>query len=90
MAALQKLAVLYDGPLVQNLPDVIPARQYMSTSKANALNLPHTTREAKTKFERMENNALIHWGPEDKIHTEKMKDCKKLLEIGKLSYYILA
>ena len=86
LAAHQKLAVLYSGPLKQDLPDVIPARQYMSTNKANALNLPYSTREAKMKFERMEKNALMYWEPEDKTHSEKMKECKKMLETGKKAF----
>ena len=82
---MQKLAVLFNGPLKQEFPRVIPARQYLSLAKANALNLPFSTKDAPRKFEKLQKEMRLSWGPEDKIHAEQLKLCKQLLEICKLS-----
>ena len=80
---MQKLAVLFEGPLRQEFPKTIPARQYMSLAKANALNLPFSTREAPKRFEKLKNEFLQNWEPTDRVHTEQLKICKQLLEICK-------
>ena len=90
---MQKVAVLFGGPLRQEFPKIIPARQYMSLAKANALNLPYSTREGPKKFEKLQSEILQNWNPNSKSHFEQMKICKQLLEIGnykqKSSHYSL-
>ena len=83
VSSMQKLLVLYEGPLRQELPKSIPARQYISSAKANALFLPFTSKEAKAKFESLVKKSKLHWEIDDlKVHMEQQKLCKQLLELG--------
>ena len=50
----QKWSSLRIGAMAQRLPSYIPARDYVSSSRADSLKLPYTRKEALIKFQVLE------------------------------------
>ena len=55
----------------------------MSHGMAQSMQLPYTIKEAWAKFRKLENLCKKEWNVENKEHSEQMKLCTSILELGR-------
>ena len=86
-STLQKWDSLREGQLAQRMPSFVPGRDYMSSSRAKALKIPCTKKDALMAFEAVEEalNLNSHWIGSDISLAKQKEVIVRALNLGAFS-----
>ena len=82
MSTVQKWESLRDGCLAQRLPAYIPGRDYISTSRANTLRIPHNKKDALIALGVYESTLEQSWIENDQIFYKQKDKITAILNLG--------
>ena len=82
---MHKWSTMKNGPLAQRLPSYVPGRDFLSSNRANSLNVPFSKKEALIKLSCLENLLEDEWLEDMSKFKKQQSLINQLLVLGAYS-----